>query len=94
MSIEKANEIIKGIQTGEIGCTIEEFKNAIKNNKELNEKDLKSVSGGVSLGHGGCQRSRHVFYDRDCASTVEEGSWCKSNDWCFMWDEEYKVTNC
>lgn len=89
MSIEKANGIIKKLVSGELGCTIEEFKNAIKDNKELIEKELDTVSGGRK-GHGGCQRTKETYYDRDCAATVEEGSWCGSNDYCFSWSERYK----
>ncbi len=47
--------------------------------KELSVEELEAVSGGA---------------DRDwstdgCAATVEAGSWCGSNDSCYIWDVTY-----
>lgn len=91
MSIEKANEIVKKLASGELGCTIEEFKSAIKDNKELSEKELNAVSGGGANGPGGCQNTSRFYYHRDCAATVEEGSWCWKNDYCMEFDERYHL---
>ena len=50
-----------------------------KDGKELSLDELEAVSGGA---------------DRDwltsgCAATVEPGSWCGSNDMCYVWDVTY-----
>lgn len=89
MSIEKANEIVKKLMSGELGCTIEEFKTAIKGNKELNENELETVSGGIALGHGGCKNAKREYYKEECSATVEEGSWCHKNDYCEFLSERY-----
>ena len=55
-----------------------------KSGQKLSMDELKSVTGGA---------------DRDwpedgCCATVEPGSWCKSNDWCKIWDVTYDHNPC
>lgn len=55
---------------------------------ELSDEELDAVSGGElgASGHGGCSTN---FYKERCTSTVEEGSWCGRNDWCYLFHVEY-----
>ncbi len=47
--------------------------------RELSLDELESVSGG----------SDRDWAKDGCAATVENGSWCDSNDMCFIWDVTY-----
>lgn len=69
------------------GCTLEELKEALALTRELDDAELEAIGGGNAKGTGGCS---YDFYVQACASTVEEGSWCGSNDWCKAWDVEYQ----
>lgn len=73
------------------GCTFDEFKEAYNLNRELSEEELETVSAGISKGKGGCQDN---YYKEECTATVEEDSWCWSNDWCSKWDSDYEYVNC
>ena len=74
------------IKASGLDCTLAEVKEASLLNRELDEKELDSISGGSAAGPGGCQNN---WYIKECAATVEKGSWCGSNDWCEEWDERY-----
>ena len=81
------------LEAGDYGCTLAELKEAIALGKELDEDELTAVSGGGcdnpfggSPGPGGCKLN---YFKKECAATVEEGSWCGTNDWCDQWDERY-----
>ena len=81
------------LEAGDYGCTLAELKEAIALGKELDEDELTAVSGGGcdtpfggAEGPGGC---RYNWYQEQCAATVEEDSWCGSNDWCQTYDETY-----
>ena len=77
------------IKASGLDCTLAEVKEASLLNRELDEKELDSISGGSAAGPGGCQNN---WYIKECAATVEKGSWCGSNDWCDTWDELYVET--
>ena len=47
--------------------------------RELSLDELEAVSGGKVLDG----------ITDGCAATVEPGSWCDSNDWCWFFDVEY-----
>lgn len=60
--------------------------------QKLDEEELAAVNGGegphlVGLkAPGGCQAQ---YFARKCVATVEEGSWCWSNDACAIHYERY-----
>lgn len=75
------------VAAGDYGCTYEEVKEAYVMNRELDEKELETVTGGFYCpGEGGCDKE---FLVKDCVATVEKFSWCSSNDWCAFFDEQY-----
>ncbi|NLC75265.1 MAG: hypothetical protein GX685_08615 [Clostridiales bacterium] len=64
-------------------------KNIDKNeilSKEIDKDELETVSGGTAGGPGGCTGS---YFREKCSATVEQGSWCGSNDWCTVFSEHY-----
>ena len=63
----------------------EETKKEILN-KELSDEELKAVNGGAARGAGGCQGA---YYVENCDATVEESSWCESNDYCLILESTY-----
>ena len=77
------------LEAGDYGCTFKEFKEAVTLGRELDEKELDSVSGGYTGGSDGKGSCVSNSYKEKCAATVEIGSWCGSNDWCETWDELY-----
>ena len=55
--------------------------------QEIALDDLNAVAGGASSGSANCSISlyRDIYGGRgfpNCAATVEDGSWCGSNDAC------------
>ena len=71
----------------------EEKKNEILQEK-LDAEELEAVSGGANFrsdnakhdGPGGCSSN---YYKQKCSATVEEGSHCWRDDFCFHWSENY-----
>ena len=79
----------------------EEKKNEILNEK-LDTEELNAVSGGkppcddglsdedlkilTAERKGNCSG---LFYAEKCRATVENGSWCRSNDKCIHFDVKY-----
>lgn len=73
-------------------------------NQNVSEEELKAAAGG-NLQDDDCgepQQVRcHHNFTRDiyeggfpnCAATVEDGSWCGSNDACLMADVDYQNMN-
>lgn len=57
-------------------------------NSEVNDDELENVSGGC-----GAPPDVHLCdgpaYNKNCAATVEEGSRCRSNDYCTFSDVSY-----
>ena len=47
--------------------------------KELSLDELEAISGGAD----------RDFLKDGCAATTEPGSWCESNDCCYIWDVTY-----
>lgn len=47
--------------------------------KELSLDELEAISGGAD----------RDFLKDGCAATMEPGSWCESNDCCYIWDVTY-----
>ena len=62
----------------------EEFREYLLQGQEISDEELDAVSGGA---------------DRDwlkdgCSATVEPGSWCWSDDFCYTWDTTYDHDPC
>ena len=68
--------------------------------QELAEDELHAVSGGAKAPYYlGCdessQRWIYAYNFPNCASTVEEGSWCSSSDACSLSAIVYRgMENC
>lgn len=77
------------LAAGGYDCTEAEMRECTVMNRELDDDELDAVSGGKADGPGGCN---YNFYTRKCQATVEEGSWCWSNDWCYWDDKTYGST--
>ena len=59
--------------------TAEEFREYQLQGQEISDEELEAVSGG-----------KHQDWLKDgCTATVELGSWCWSDDWCYTWDSTY-----
>ena len=66
----------------------EEMKKDILN-KELSDEELKAVNGGGAKGPGACYGA---YYVQKCDATVEQGSSCWRNDFCFAFSTNYSRT--
>ena len=68
--------------------------------QEIALDDLNAVAGGASSGSGDCVNDyyRNIYGGRgfpNCAATVEDGSWCGSNDACTVDEVIYTfMENC
>ena len=51
--------------------------------RPVSEEELAVISGA---GNKACSDN---YFNRDCAATVEQSSWCASNDSCAVWEVEY-----
>lgn len=89
------NDLESALASNDYGCSLEELKEALTLNKELDEKELESVSGGKAWGEGGCPSGDrgYAYYKENCKATVEPGSWCGSNDYCDKWDVTYTTNS-
>ncbi len=59
--------------------TADEFREYQLQGQEIADEELDAVSGG-----------KHQDWLTDgCTATVELGSWCWSDDWCYTWDSTY-----
>ena len=76
-------------------CTESEVKEAYAMNREMDDEELLSLTGGsgcsviIKSGAKGPGHCAENYYDEKCAATVETGSWCGSNDFCETWDVVY-----
>lgn len=86
------------LATAGYDCTVSEVKEAYTLNRELDDEELSTLSGGArcsvlwaegARGNGNCGGS---FYKESCAATVEKGSWCGSNDYCGRYQVVYHCT--
>ena len=79
----------------------EENKNEILKEK-VDKEEMDAINGGNrppvtderyserhrALKEGGCSRN---YYRQNCTATVEDGSWCWTNDRCHHFSEQYDV---
>ena len=71
--------------------------------QEIELDELDSVVGGVRRNHGGrstdencTQTHKRSIYEggfANCAATVEDGSWCETNDACHYSAVKYQGMN-
>ena len=55
--------------------------------QKVDEEQLEHATGGSSESGSECTKD----FKRDvCQATVEQGSWCSSNDACLIWDCTYE----
>lgn len=47
--------------------------------QQLDADELNAVSGGKAQGNGNCSKR---YYTKPCTATVEQGSWCRKDDFC------------
>ena len=83
-SAEEIMEIIKAAGeeiTAEQAAQLFEKAQKRKEDRELSVDELESVSGGDDY---------RDWPTEGCAASVEDGSWCWSNDWCYVEDVTYK----
>ena len=59
--------------------TVEEFREYQLQGQEISDEELDAVSGGA----------KRDWLTDGCAATVEPGSWCWSDDSCFVFDVTY-----
>ena len=54
--------------------------------QEVSDEEMEAVAGGEGESNSACSDdwSRSIYYPSfpNCAATVEDGSWCGSNDAC------------
>lgn len=80
------------------GCTSDELKEALVFSRELDAKELDTVTGGRALDDGipgGGIKGPKVgsctgtYFAEKCTATVEDRSVCWTDDWCLIWDSVY-----
>lgn len=73
------------LTAGGYDCTPDEIKEVMTMDRKLDDNEMWAVNGGTSCFFPGAAGNGHCWtnYFREvCAATVEEGSWCLTNDWC------------
>lgn len=86
----KRNEFLEDpaafLSAGGYDCTLAEIKEQYDTNHEMDDEELQRLNGGGcsfflngSPGRGGCRQN---YFEEECAATVENRSWCGTNDWC------------
>ena len=78
------------LAAGGYDCTYDELREAKTLDRKLDENELDVVTGGGADGKGGCT---NIYYQQNCAATVEEGSHCWSNDYCPVFASKYTKPN-
>ena len=81
-SAEEVTELVKAdgqeITAEEAEQILQEISQH-REEKELSPDELEAVSGG----------DHRNWLTQGCAATVEDDSWCWSDDWCKEWDVTY-----
>ena len=82
-SVEEVTALVKAagqkITAEDAARLWQEIEAHRKEDRKLSLDELDAVSGGKVLD----------WITDGCAATVEPGSWCDSNDWCWFFDVEY-----
>ncbi len=103
---QKLSEIGPAVDQAVFGAILVAFAEKMKANvlkQEVSEEELTLTNGGLCGVNGlpcpsnadeNCTtlHRRHIYQGKfpNCAATVEDGSWCSSNDACYFDEVDYK----